>query len=184
MSILSDHADVFDFRWPGLPGSTLRRKAKRSIRKALSRCTFDFHRVAPSLNGKRVVVKWDSLAALGEYDNSIPSITMNTRALRERRASFTAKTFLMECAHVVDIEYLTFEQRRAYIAAYHGGEDTFGGGTWTDHGHAWFDNQYYQSMGESFMVGFVRAYSDFVVDDPFVHKSTPEVVTRIREIIG
>lgn len=91
------------------------------------------------------------------------------------------EVFLAEGAHMVDFFYISPEQREAIFRAYHGGDTTA-------HDHGWFEetgNQDYWSwVGESFMGGFIQAYSDIEPTlDAFVHKSTDEIGRQIRDIL-
>lgn len=88
------------------------------------------------------------------------------------------EVFLSEVAHMVDFFYMSEEQRKQIFLSYHGGDAS-------EHGHDWFDKgTYWEWIGESFMNGFVKAYSDVpVAMDNFTHKTTDEVAAQIRDIL-
>lgn len=101
----------------------------------------------------------------------------------EQEPALAQYVFLSEGAHMVDFFYMTPEQRKAILVAYHPSEDL----TW--HKHGWFeetgDYEYWSWVGESFMNGFIAAFTDVPVepDDPFAHRTTPEIVAGIRAIL-
>lgn len=50
-----------------------------------------------------------------------------------------------------------------------------------EHGHDWFDKgSYYDFVGEAFMGGFIKAFSDLPVTIPFNHETTELTIQRIR----
>lgn len=98
----------------------------------------------------------------------------------ESRPLLAAEVFLSEGAHMVDFFYMTDEQRRRVFNAFHGDPDVDP----APHGHDWFDvGSYWDFVGEAFMGGFVRAYSDVPVTIPFTHGATPQIGRWIREIL-
>ncbi len=93
------------------------------------------------------------------------------------------EVFLCEAAHAIDYVAMSDGQREAILRAYHTNDPGLLG-----HVHDWFEEggeqDYRDWTGESFMIGFVRAYSPIDVRfDQFSHQSTPEVVRAIREIL-
>lgn len=111
----------------------------------------------------------------------------------ENDPELAAEVFLAEGAHMVDFFYMTKDHKRQIFAAYHGGSDTA-------HGHDWFDDEegvgddsvrdtnYWGWVGESFMSGFIHAYAPsqpqpMEARQPWVHRTTPEIASRIREIL-
>jgi hypothetical protein len=99
----------------------------------------------------------------------------------ESQSELAQEVMLSEGAHMVDFFYMTEDHREAIWDAYHPGLDTSKG----HHGHDWFDAGGYQDfVGESFMAGFTKAYSDVdVVLEQFTHKSTQEAVAGIRRVL-
>ena len=90
-----------------------------------------------------------------------------------------------EIAHMVDFfdPLMDAGGRGRINAAYHGVVHEH---EITDHGHdQWFDEGgYYDWPGESFMEGFTRAFSNVPVTiSGFTHKTTPEVVRVIRDVL-
>lgn len=82
---------------------------------------------------------------------------------------------------MIDFFYMSDEQRQRIFDAYHGGPSA-------DHGHGWFEetgNQDYWSwVGESFMGGFIQAYTDEEISlDSFHHRSPEEIGPKIRKIL-
>lgn len=98
------------------------------------------------------------------------------------RPKVAQDVFLSEVAHMVDFFYLSPEQRVALFGLYHGGEVP-------PHDHGWFEEtgnpSYWAWVGESFMAGFVYAFSDLepYSAEMFDHPSTPEMREPIRAIV-
>lgn len=91
------------------------------------------------------------------------------------------EVFLSEGAHMVDFFYMTPWMRSTVFAAFHNFTNV-------PHGHGWFEeggnHDYWQMVGESFMAGFVYAYSDLTPTiTGFTHKATPEIGEIIRETL-
>lgn len=106
----------------------------------------------------------------------------------ERDRELAAEVFLSEGAHMVDFFDPIMDQKRTAIYnAFHPDEQdvhhdtTIHDGVDLGHGHGWFDvGGYYSWVGEAFMGGFVRAYSDVKVTIAFVHPPTDQAVAEIR----
>ncbi len=107
--------------------------------------------------------------------------------LQSRMASekeFMASVFLLEGAHFVDYHYLTDKQRDQIYKIFHPGRDR-------DHPHGWWETEgaphYEQMVGESFMIGFLYAFSDLKPDESafpdFVHDATPAIARRLRKLL-
>lgn len=88
------------------------------------------------------------------------------------------EVFLSEGAHMIDFFWMTDEQRQEIFRYYHGGSDA-------EHGHTWFDNpSYWEDTGESFMAGFVSAFSNVKPTiGAFTHVTTPEIAAKIRILL-
>lgn len=92
------------------------------------------------------------------------------------------EVFLSEAAHMVDFFLMTPEQRARVFALFHGDDPT-------PHDHGWFEetgnHDYWSWVGESFMGGFVRAFSDFAVTlTGFNHAVTDQVARGIRDVLS
>lgn len=101
-----------------------------------------------------------------------------------------AEVFLSEVAHMVDFFYMSDLQRVAVYNAFHPIDQDLGldivieDGVDYGHGHGWFDvGGYYSFVGEAFMGGFVKAFSDVPVTINFDHPPTVEAVNEIRKIL-
>lgn len=117
-------------------------------------------------------------------------VTLDTSL--EAEPELAAEVFLSEGAHMVDFFYMDGLQRVAVYNAFHldnpehqlkdhadvpDGQDM-------GHGHGWFDvGGYYSWVGEAFMGGFVRAYSDVQVTIDFDHRATPAAAGAIRQAL-
>lgn len=89
------------------------------------------------------------------------------------------EVFLSEGAHMVDFFWMTPTQRQDIFNAFHGSTTNP-----PDHNHSWFDVGPYNTwVGEAFMGGFIKAFSNIQVSIPFVHEPTPYVAARIRDIL-
>lgn len=98
----------------------------------------------------------------------------------ETDPELAVEVVLSELAHIVDFFYLTPEMREAIWDVYHPEESNIG-----DHSHGWFDIGGYETwVGESFMAGFTRAYSNARITlTQFVHATTDEVARKIRHVV-
>lgn len=95
------------------------------------------------------------------------------------------EVFLAEGAHMVDFFFMTPEQREKILDAYHPGELPEKQNL-RDHG--WFEetgnNDYWAWVGESFMYGFISAFTTVPgTGDAFEHRTTPQIGKAIREIL-
>lgn len=84
------------------------------------------------------------------------------------------EVFLCEGAHMVDFFWMSDEHRNRILEAYGAVH--------------WFEEKgeydYEDWTGESFMIGFTRAFSDVPVRfDQFTHQTTPAVAAAVREIL-
>ncbi len=91
------------------------------------------------------------------------------------------EVFLCEGAHAVDYSpAMSPEERRLIWEAYHEGVEGHVSDWWEEAGEQRYDHW----VGEAFMIGFTRAFSDLNPRiDQFAHQSTPRVTQRIREIL-
>jgi hypothetical protein len=90
------------------------------------------------------------------------------------------EVFLAEGAHMVDFFFMRPEHRERIFAAYHADA--------APHDHGWFEEtgntDYWSWVGESFMYGFIAAFSEIQgTGDEFIHRTTPEIGLKIREIL-
>lgn len=106
-------------------------------------------------------------------------ITLEKTLENDPNPDLAAEVFASEVAHMADFFYMANSQRQRVYEAYHGGPTN-------DHGHAWFDKGAYADfVGESFMEGFVKAYSDIPVTiTGFTHPTTANVVAEINDALG
>lgn len=92
-------------------------------------------------------------------------------------------TWVCEAMHELDWFFMSGAQREAIWRAYHASA----GPVAAHAGHGWFEEagsrSYGSWVGESLMIGGVRAFSSFTVADQFEHQSTPQVVAAIREAL-
>jgi hypothetical protein len=173
---------------------------RRMVEATLARCDFPWPRLLPQLRSEsgrdHILIAWADLsaAAVNARAHKLgPDVTSRRRTLGRAWTNgvveidyscaadpeLAAEVVLSELAHQVDFHYLTAEHRRAIFAAYHKpGQPA--------HEHGWFDMGDYSTwVGESFMAGFTRAYSDvqITLTTQFVHVTTDAVARRIRTII-
>lgn len=88
---------------------------------------------------------------------------------------FLGEVFMCEGAHMVDFFWMTDPQRRSILEAY-------GAVDWFEEGG---EQDYEDWTGESFMIGFTRAFTDIVPRfDQFTHQTTPAVAAAIRSILN
>lgn len=179
---------------------------------AITRCDFPFNRLAPQLRSEsgrdRIVITWADLTQPRTDDYRArklrPDIaTRHHESGPEHRKRVLGEAWtdglvridtsvetdprlahevvLSELAHQVDFHLLDDGHRERIWDAYHATVDSSIG----QHGHGWFDTGGYETwVGESFMGGFTRAYSDLAVSlEQFTHATTDTVARRIREII-
>lgn len=155
--------------------SRLDSDGQAAVAHAINRCEFDFSRL-----GVVVLIRSESLGQeglLATAHRDPPTIVLD-RSLRASPKEEVATVFLEEAAHMVDWFVLTAQQRREIFLAYHGGADK-------PHGHAWGKGDYWAQVAESFMAGFVMAYSDLIPDQRgFDHQTSRAVAREIRRIIG
>jgi hypothetical protein len=108
-----------------------------------------------------------------------------------------AEVLIAEGAHAQDRFHMTPEMRRAIWEQWHPGEQT----TQHDTEHGWSvpfaewtgemdqpgvpEVGYYDTGIEAWMSAFLLAYTDIepTLDDPFAHRTTPDIARRIREIV-
>lgn len=178
---------------------------RRLTQAAIDRCDFLFGRLAPQLRSESqreaIVIGWADLATHPRTGQARqhklgPDVEHRRRVLGEAWTDglvridvsvaddpeLAHEVVLSELAHQVDFHYLTPAHREAIWDAYHASEPESDTG---DHGHGWFDaGEYHTWIGESFMGGFTRAYSDVTVTlTQFTHTTTDPVARRIREIV-
>lgn len=97
------------------------------------------------------------------------------------------EVFLAEGAHMVDFFVTTPEQRANLFDVFHGSNPTDGPDT-GQHDHGWFEetgnNDYWSWVGESWMSGFILAYSDVVASfTGFVHLVDEEKAQELRRVL-
>lgn len=192
--------------------SALTPRQREITQEAINRCTFDWSLLEPKLlaeKGKsKIPVEWVDLsryaaqlaeqkaqgkhAHIHERGDTGHPIEARSRVLGlawysgkvsieqslESEPQLAMEVFLAEGAHMVDFFYMTDEQRGEVFDAYHADD-------LPEHGHDWFDKgTYWEWVGESFMSGFMVAYSDLPISlDNFTHKTTTEVANKIRQIL-
>jgi hypothetical protein len=108
-----------------------------------------------------------------------------------------AEVLVAEGAHAQDRFHMTAEMRRAIWEQWHPGEQT------AQHNleHGWSvpfsewtgemdqpgvdEVDYYDTGIEAWMSAFLLAYTDIepTLDDPFAHRTTPDIARRIRQIV-
>lgn len=179
------------------------------IQTALSRCTFPFELLLSGLQAQQgkstIPVEWADLSVYGirsfasvghdhvfdnfgdeahplEWRGKVLGLAWYSGKISmdislEDNHELAHEVFLSEVAHMVDFFYMTDDKRDAIYQVYHGNSEV--------HGHGWFDSGSYEDwVGESFMNTFCLAYSDVIPKlDFFTHKSTPEVVISVRNIL-
>jgi hypothetical protein len=101
--------------------------------------------------------------------------------------------FMAEAAHAVDFlsPEWTDEKRGKLFDAYHGVAegttgpiDIFWQGNAQSHNHGWFGPQeYYDTPGESFMIGFMLSFSEYTLTDYWSHGTTAAVIEKIRQLL-
>lgn len=171
------------------------------VHSGVKRCDFPFERLRPQLlsesDRETILIQWADLATEPRFgtvrEHKIkPDVEHRGRVLGEawtdgvvridhhcaEDPELAHEVLLSELGHQVDFHYLDEMQRRAIFDAYHEPGAS-------EHDHGWFDvGTYEEWVGESFMGGFTRAYSDVAVTlTQFVHRTTDEAAVRIRQII-
>jgi hypothetical protein len=96
--------------------------------------------------------------------------------------NLAAEVFLAEGAHMVDFFYMTPKMREDIFNIYHNGESV-------KHDHGWFEetgnDDYWSWVGESFMYGFMAAFSRIpFTGDAFHHRTTTEIGRKIFEVFN
>lgn len=128
------------------------------------------HPITRDIEGRRAVL------GLAWYSGKV------SVALRlEDQPDLAMEVFLAEGAHMVDFFYMTPEHREQIFAIYHVGDAA-------PHDHGWFEETgndlYWSWVGESFMYGFIAAFSKVHgTNDSFIHRTTPEIGQRIRDVL-
>lgn len=171
----------------------------RLTQAAIERCDFPWERLLRQLRSESgrddIRIVWADLTVPADTARAHklgPDVTSRRRTLGRAWTNgvveidhscaadpeLAAEVVLSELAHQVDFHYLTAAHRRAIFAAYHRPGQA-------PHGHGWFDMGDYSTwVGESFMGGFTRAYSDVAVTlTRFTHQTTDDVARRIRAIV-
>jgi len=94
------------------------------------------------------------------------------------------RAFMWEAAHLVDFYYMTPSQRSKIWNVYVK-ENNLEDPVWFYKSDTPSQDKYFKQIGESFMIGFTRAFSDIkTTDESYAAKSTPEVIKVIRETLG
>ena len=116
-------------------------------------------------------------------------VTMEASLVNE--PELAGEVFMSEGAHMVDFFYMNDEHRAGVWNAFHpDSEDVpldtiIEDGVPLGHNHGWFDvGGYYSWVGEAFMGGFVKAFSDLPVTIDFDHAATSEAAAEIRRVFG
>jgi hypothetical protein len=181
------------------------------IREAIDRTTFNFPALIPGLEAQvrrqSIPVLFSDLSRFqvrkhgGGHDtpDDAHTITRTIDARRqvlglayymgkvvieqtlESRPALAMEVFLAEGAHMVDFFFMTPEHREKVFALYHQGD-------LTAHDHGWFEetgnDDYWSWVGESFMYGFIAAFSTIPgTDDNFTHQTTPVIGAQIRLVL-
>lgn len=154
---------------------------------AVRRCTFPWGRLRAKMPQPAKVAFSSRLPSdlNAQITFDPPKITLDD-SLRGGGAKL-AQLILAEAAHLVDHYVLTAAQRRAILDAFIADRSDRKTGEPPRRRPGWFLGDYEDQVGESFMGGFVRAYSDFKLDPDllfFSEQPTPIAAAAIRRIIG
>ncbi len=161
------------------------------IRRALSRCRFDFDRLLPRMGKKgydsiRVVFVKDSPLLQGNrfwaYAQTFSKGTITMLASIPPLA--TQVCFLHECGHFVDAFLLTDKKREQIHELYHAGPD-----------HGWFDpapvpismSPYHRELQEGFASDFIRMFSDVEIgpyQSTYSHRLPRGLYGEVRQIVN
>lgn len=116
-------------------------------------------------------------------------VTLDSTLVNE--PELAGEVFMSEGAHMVDFFYMDDRMRAGVWNAFHPDEEDvpletlIEDGVPIGHNHGWFDvGGYYSWVGEAFMGGFVKAFSDLPVTISFDHAATPEAAAEIRRVFG
>lgn len=175
------------------------RKKRRLVRQAWAACDFPW---PESFDKPWVQAKL--IGGWGYYDYVRNAIVVYKPIFdaalegREPQRSATKATILHEAFHAFDYQCLKNEDRAKLVAAIHGGplhhtvppdvEHPWGNAQdesqWSNHGHAWWDSSYAESLMEVSADIFVQAFSDLHSQTQRnwagTHPITPEVEERFR----
>lgn len=104
----------------------------------------------------------------------------------ETKTELAHEVLIAEGAHMADFFYMTPAQRAGIWKAYHAGSDAPHSDAEGEHG--WFEElgneNYWDWVGESFMIGFLKAFTNIVPTlDSFTHKTTTGVASEIRRLL-
>lgn len=168
--------------------------------KALAHCTFDFSRLLPRLYED---------AGRSEFilrtRNMNPDLPASSPGMRPEEFTYAmayydgsieldetlsedefVPTLLEESAHLVDFFYLTDDLRKRLVDVYVSENNATTRPVWFyDDGDPLAGDRYYEQVGESFMVGFVKTFTDVAFgDQDFDMRATPIVIEAVRQVLG
>lgn len=86
------------------------------------------------------------------------------------------EVFFAEGAHATDMYYMNVKGWRPTVFAFYHpqGSDN----------HGWFEGPYFTQVGEAFMGGFIRAFTNIPLSiQGFVHPTTDEIAEKIRALL-
>lgn len=171
---------------------------RKIVRRAFRQCTFPW-----PAGFDRPAVEAEERSGFGYYDYKRNVVVVNDQVLRfavmgdrTRRRQLKC-TVLHETFHAIDYQLLTNEGRRRLAAVLHGGVEhthapadelhPWGPGArdeeqWSDHGHAWWDANYEESLMEASADAFVQAFSSLTSQTAgrWAHKITPAIEEEFK----
>lgn len=190
--------------------SLLNTQQRTIIQQALARCTFDFNLLRPGLlagnqwsqPGKtQIPVTFRDLSTFGQaLAHDTDGHELGVHVIRGQDSAEAAlglywfdnrveieqtlvnnpllamEVFHAEGAHATDFNYMWPKGWRPVVYGYYhaSGPDE----------HGWFEGPYYTTVGEAFMGGFIRAFTDIPVSlQGFVHVTTDTIAAQIRSLL-
>ena len=173
------------------------RKKRRLVRQAWAACDFPW----PEGFTKPWVQPKD-IGGWGYYDYIRNAIVVYKPIFdaaldgKEPQRSMVKATIMHEAFHALDYQVLKNEDRAKLVAAIHGGPlhhtvppdtdkswgDVRDEAEWSDHGHAWWDSTYSESLMEVSADVFVQAFSEIFSQTrtTWKHPITDEMEERFR----
>lgn len=184
--------------------SALSESDRATVTEALDRTDFNFGSLVPGLEAQvrrnTIPVLFSDLSRMRQHGNDLPfhlierEIEGRKRTLglawyigkveveRSIPRELQMEVFLAEGAHMVDFFYMTPEHREKIFDIYHDGDAR-------PHDHGWFEetgnDNYWSWVGESFMYGFIAAFSNIpYTSDRFHHQTTAEIGKQIKLVFN
>lgn len=174
---------------------------KKVVRRAFRQCSYPW-----PAEFERPAAEAESMSRFGYYDYRRNVVVLNDLVIRFAakgdvvRKRQAKSTVLHETFHAIDYQLLTNEGRRRLSAVLHDsvehptapadteypwGVDARDEEKWTDHGHAWWDSKYEESIMEASADAFLQAFSDMNSQTAgrWVHQLTPEVETEFARVL-